>query len=203
MNTPNSALLKSARATLKGKWKLAIKATLVYFALMILAQVIPIVKYVAPLIITGPLSLGLSIFWLAFSRGQAIELDAVFQGFDTWWRAFKAYILMAIFIFLWSLLLIIPGIIAALSYSQTFFILAEDKTIGVSAAIEKSKKMMYGYKWKLVGLNIRFFGLGLLCLLTLGIGFLWLVPYIWVTLAKFYDDIKDVKSEVEVVPTAN
>jgi uncharacterized membrane protein len=89
------------------------------------------------------------------------------------------------------LLLIIPGIIAALSYSMTFFIIADDESIEPMEALKKSKKMMEGYKLKLFYLSIRFFGLALLCILTLGIGFLWLIPYTYVTMAKFYDDIKD------------
>jgi uncharacterized membrane protein len=99
---------------------------------------------------------------------------------------------MALFVFLWSLLLIIPGIIAALSYAMAFYILADDKekTVKAMEAIDKSKVMMYGYNWKLFCLGLRFFLLSLLCILTLGIGFLWLMPYMQVSLAKFYDDVK-------------
>ena len=88
------------------------------------------------------------------------------------------------------LLLIIPGIIAALSYSMTFYILADDNSIGAMDAIKKSKKMMDGYKWKYFCLGLRLLGWALLCVLTLGIGFLWLIPYAQVSVAKFYDDVK-------------
>ena len=101
-----------------------------------------------------------------------------------------AYILVGIYTILWLLLLIIPGIIAAISYSQTFFILADDNTLRPSEAIDKSKKMMDGYKLKYFYLCLRFLGLALLCVLTLGIGFLWLIPYMYVTCAKFYEDVK-------------
>jgi len=97
---------------------------------------------------------------------------------------------MTLFILLWTLLLIVPGIIAAISYSMTFFILADDPSIGAEAAIEKSKRMMDGYKLKYFYLCLRYFLLILLCILTLGIGFLWLTPYMHVGFAKFYDDIK-------------
>jgi uncharacterized membrane protein len=83
----------------------------------------------------------------------------------------------------------VPGIIAAISYSMTFYIMSEDNSISGTAAIDKSKKMMDGYKMKYFYLCLRFLGLALLCILTLGIGFLWLMPYIYVTCAKFYDDI--------------
>ena len=97
---------------------------------------------------------------------------------------------MVVFVFLWALLLIIPGIIAAIAYSQTFYILAEDDTIGSMDALRKSKEMMIGYKWKYFCLGLRFIGWALLCVLTLGIGFLWLSPYIQVSYAKFYEDLK-------------
>jgi uncharacterized membrane protein len=97
---------------------------------------------------------------------------------------------MILFILLWTLLLIIPGIIAAISYSMTFYILADDNSIGAMDAIDKSKKMMDGYKWKYFCLGLRFLGWALLCILTLGIGFLWLMPYMQVSMAKFYDDVK-------------
>ena len=70
-----------------------------------------------------------------------------------------------------------------------FFILADDLSLKPKEALDKSKQMMDGYKWKMFYLTLRFFGLGLLCLLTLGIGFLWLIPYSYVAMAKFYDDI--------------
>ena len=75
-------------------------------------------------------------------------------------------------------------------YSQTWFILSEDSSIDSYDAILKSKKMMDGYKWKLFKIQLRLFGLGILCLFTLGIGFLWLMPYQYVVYAKFYDELK-------------
>ena len=114
----------------------------------------------------------------------------MFEGFNTWLRSFKAYFLMILYIFLRLLLLIVPGIIAIYAYSQTYYILADDKNIGINDAIKKSKEMMMGNKWKLFCLGCRFIGWGLLCMLTFGIGFLWLVPYAQVSIAKFYDDVK-------------
>lgn len=209
MNTPNKILMQNARETLKGKWKLAIKVTLVYIVIQILLGFLSKVTNLTPLIsfvINAPLALGLAIFWISFSRNNNPNLDQIFEGFESWGRAIKAQLLTTIFTLLWTLLLIIPGIIAALSYSQIFYILSEDKNIGINDAIEKSKKMMYGYKWKFFRLQLRFIGWALLCILTLGIGFLWLIPYIQVTAAKFYDDIKGETPktpEIIEVPSTN
>jgi len=95
-----------------------------------------------------------------------------------------------LFVFLWSLLLIIPGIIASLAYSMTFFILADEPELGASDALAKSKRMMRGYKWKYFCLNLRFIGWAILCVISLGIGFLWLIPYMQISYAKFYEDVK-------------
>jgi uncharacterized membrane protein len=99
--------------------------------------------------------------------------------------------LVAVYTFLWLLCLIIPGIIAGLSYAMTFYILYEDENISPSEAIDKSKLMMDGHKLKLFYLVLRFLLWALVCVLTLGLGFLILLPYMQITFAKFYDDIKN------------
>ena len=98
---------------------------------------------------------------------------------------------MVMFIIMWMLLLIVPGIIKALSFSMTFYILADDKEISAMDAIKKSEQMMDGNKSQLFYLGLRFLGLAFLCILTLGIGFLWLMPYAQVTLTTFYDELKN------------
>ncbi len=193
MNTPNKVLMAEARETLRGKWKVAVKVTALYFIISLVLRFIPIVGSIGSFIISGPFMLGFAMFYLSFSRGESPQYTRMFEGFHTWTRALGAYLLKNLYVLLWSLLLIIPGIIAVFSYSQTFYILAEDKTISVNDAIDKSKAMMKGHKWKLFGLQCRFIGWALLSVLTMGIGLLWLVPYVQVSLAKFYDDIKGVK----------
>lgn len=194
MRTENITLMRMAKESLNGKWGLAAGTFFVYFlvlfAIQIFAAIIPIAGLIS-LIIAGPLALGIVIFVLAISRNQNAELAQIFDGFKNFGNSLAAYLLMVVFVFLWMLLLIVPGIIAAISYAMTFFIIADDPSIGPMDAINKSKKMMYGYKWKYFCLIFRFFGWFLLCLLTLGIGFLWLGPYVQVSVAKFYDDIKD------------
>lgn len=165
-------------------------------------QMIPRAGMIGECIIGGPVILGLSIFALALSRNQNPGLPRVFEGFQNFGVALGAYLLMLLFVFLWLLLLIIPGIIAAYAYSQTFYIIAEDPAVGPLQAIRKSKEMMSGNKWKLFCLNLRFIGWALLCLLTFGIGFLWLAPYMLISFAKFYDDVAHPASELETEPVA-
>ena len=79
-----------------------------------------------------------------------------------------------------------------LSYSQVIYLLADNPGMGAMDAIRRSKWMMAGNRWKLFWLGCRFIGWGILCLPTLGIGFLWLGPCMWVSYAKFYDDLQPV-----------
>jgi uncharacterized membrane protein len=190
MKTENVVLMQMAKESLKGKWGLAIGTIVVYILISVALQLIPYVGPIASLIISGPFALGLAYYSLSISRNQNPKLENIFQGFNNFGTALGAYLLMILFIILWALLLIVPGIIAAISYSMTFYIIADDNSIGAMEAIDKSKKMMDGYKLKYFYLGLRFFGLGLLCILTLGIGFLWLMPYMQVSMAKFYDDVK-------------
>ncbi len=190
MKTENAVLMKQARESLSGKWPLAIGTFVVYYLLIFSIQIVPIAGTIVSILIAGPMAVGISIFSLSLSRDTDARFEQIFDGFKKFTVSLKAYLLMLIYIILWTLLLIIPGIIAAFSYSMTFFILADNDSISAMEAIDESKVMMDGYKWKLFYLGLRFFGLALLCILTLGIGFLWLTPYIQVSMAKFYDDIK-------------
>lgn len=83
----------------------------------------------------------------------------------------------------------IAGVIAQLSYSQAMFLIADDNALGPMNAINASKDLMRGHKAKLFFLGLRFIGWALLCILTLGIGFLWLMPYMATSYACFYDDL--------------
>lgn len=194
-STENKVLMAQARESLKGRWGLAVGMSVIYLLIMIAIQIsikfIPIVGWIVSILITGPMCIGLAIFALSISRKQDARLSQIFEGFDKFVVGLGAYLLMAVFVILWLLLLIVPGIIAALSYSQTYYIISENDSIGPLEAITKSKKMMRGNKWKIFCLGFRFFGWALLCILTLGIGFLWLFPYVLVSFAQFYDDLKE------------
>lgn len=194
MEQSNVEIMRMAQSSLKGKWGLAIGTFLVYGLLTGVIQIG--VRYYSGLslisiIIAGPISVGAAIFSLAISRNKDAKLEQLFEGFNNFKTSFLTYLLMVLFVFLWALLLIIPGIIAGLSYSMAFYIIADDNSIEPMEAIDKSKKMMDGYKWKLFRLVLRLCGLGLLCILTLGIGFLWLVPFAQVTMATFYENVKE------------
>jgi len=193
--TENKILMANARDSLRGFWGLAIGALIIYFLVFCVLGLFPVVGTIATYIIVGPMTVGGVRFTLTVSRKGTPEIGQLFSGFDRFGTHLAAYLLQTSFVALWTLLLIVPGIIAALSYSMTYFIIAEDSSISASAAITKSKKMMRGNKWKLSCLGFRFTGWLLLAMLSFGIGFLWVGPYMYVSYAKFYDDLKTVEDQ--------
>ena len=188
--TPNGRLTEQARELLRGKWGLPIGFSLLLILLIMAAGMLPCVGDIGSLILGGPLQLGGIIFYMTFARRGNAVLGMLFAGFKNFGNALGAFLLIAIFVLLWALLLIIPGIIAALAYSQAFYLMADDRSLGPMEAIRKSKQIMRGCKGKLFCLGLRFFCWSLLCILTLGIGYLWLMPYASVAYARFYDDLQ-------------
>jgi uncharacterized membrane protein len=148
---------------------------------------IPLVGFLVTLAVAGPLLLGLTAYFLLFARDEAPQLEDVFVGFTRYTSAVVLYLLVFIFTFLWSLLLIVPGIVAAYRYSMAYCILSDNPDIGAKEALERSKAAMMGKKGQLFWLDASFFGWALLCILTLGIGFLWLAPYWKLSRTYFYE----------------
>jgi len=188
--TQNRELMRMARETLHNRWGMCACAALIYGVVLIVPQMIPVVGDIACVILAGPMLLGFVIFALALVRGSAVRISDIFSGLRYFWKAIGTYLLITVFIALWSLLLIIPGIIASYAYAMTFYIIADHPTIRITQAIAESRAMMRGHKWKFCCLGCWFIGWGLLSVLTFGIGFLWLVPYMQTTMAHFYEDIR-------------
>ncbi len=188
--TPDAELTRQVRELFSGRWGLPIALCLLIQLISMGIGQIPVIGGIANLILTGPLELGSVIFFLTFVRRGPGDLGMMFAGFKNFGNALAAYLLMALFTFLWLLLLIIPGIIAALSYSMTFYLIADDSRLGAMDAIRKSKEMMDGHKARLFVFGLRFIPWVLLCILTVGIGFLWLMPYMSACYARFYDDLR-------------
>ena len=117
------------------------------------------------------------------------SFNTLFSYFTYWKTAVAARLLQSICVLLWSLLFIIPGIIAAYSYSMTEYILADNPEMAASEAIERSKEMMSGNRWRLFCLQFSFIGWSILCSFTMGIGNLWLTPYKQAATAAFYREV--------------
>lgn len=144
------------------------------------------------IILQIPFSIGVYWFYLSLVRENNPNIANVFSIYSNGKTSMKligASILQGIFVFLWSLLLFIPGIIKSISYSQTFYILRDHPEYSILEAISESRRKMVGFKWKYFLLGLSFIGWGILCLFTLGIGFLWLIPYFSTAMATFYEQV--------------
>ncbi len=187
----NWELRSDAREQLGGNWGRAILSCVIYSVILSAASGI---AGIGNLIIGGPLELGLVAYFLLLKRRKSAQIEDLFQGFRKFESALVLYIVRTISIVLWSLLLIIPGIVAALRYSMAVYILHDNPELTGMDALNRSKEMMDGFKGKLFGLYLSFAGWAILCLFTLGIGYLWLFPYIKMCEANFYEDLKDTQT---------
>ena len=144
----------------------------------------------ASFIIGGTIQLGYCRFLLNQHDGQPHSLSDLFSQFDRFGTGFAQAFLRGLYVFLWSLLLVIPGIVKSFSYAMTPFLLAEYPELTVSQAITLSRKIMDGHKADLFFLGLSFIGWALLSILTCGIGSLWLNPYVNATWAAFYRQLQ-------------
>lgn len=151
--------------------------------------VIAIIWSLIVFFIGASIDIGYCRFLLNMINDKEASFNDIFSAFSLFWRAIAMRLLMVIYTFLWFLLLIIPGILAALSYAMAPFIMAENPDIGADEAISESKIMMDGNKWRLFCLELSFIGWGILNIFTLGIGSLWLGPYISTARAAFYIEV--------------
>lgn len=145
-------------------------------------------------IIGGAITLGYAIFNLKLVDHNEVTFRDLFSQFDRFGAGFCMQFLRGLYIFLWSLLLIIPGIIASYSYSMTPYIMAEHPEYGANEAIGLSKEMMKGNKWRLFCMQFSFIGWIILSILTFGIGFLWVGPYMEAANAAFYREVSSPSS---------
>ncbi|MDL2257834.1 DUF975 family protein [Eubacteriales bacterium OttesenSCG-928-K08] len=138
------------------------------------------------LFIGGATELGVCTVFSRLNLGERPEFKDLFSRFSIFGKALGLRLFMNLFIMLWSLLLIIPGIVASYRYALAPYIMAEYPDIGIREAVNRSKELMQGHKGDLFAMNLSFIGWSFLCLFTLGIGYLWLNPYMQAANAAFY-----------------
>ena len=148
--------------------------------------------YLMWFLLVMPLSVGYfnAFRLLLVLRNREIPSNMCRIATTGYWHKVWGMLLMAIFTFLWSLLFIIPGIVKMFSYAMTPFILEENPYLTANEAIDRSRAMMKGHKFDLFWLLLSFIGWAILCVFTLGIGTLWLTPYMQTSIASFYEDVK-------------
>ena len=139
----------------------------------------------------GPITLGVSGYFLKLIRKEGPIIEDMFKGFRFFVKTFVLNLLITVFTLLWTLLLIIPGIIAAFRYSMAYYIMMDNPELSAFKALSESKRMMVGNKFQLFLLYFSFLGWFLLGVVTLGLAFLWVNPYFETAKANFYQDLKE------------
>ncbi len=184
-----SILMSDARSDLSGRWGTAVAIMLIYMVVSIGSSFLSFVS----ILISGPLALGFAMVGLGFAKQDHVEVATLFDGFKNFGKAIGVTILMGLGIVVGFILLVIPGIILALGWGMSMFILADNPHMRVIDVLSASWDLTNGYKFDLFILALKFLVLGILCLLTLGIGFLFLSPYYQTVMGKFYLELKIAK----------
>ena len=147
--------------------------------------ILTIVRFV----IGGATTLGYAAFNLDLVDGVDTSASVVFTQYYRLGAGFCMQLLRGIYVFLWTLLFVIPGIMASYSYAMTPYILLENPGMGANEAIARSKALMRGNRMRLFCLQFSFVGWYILSMFTLGIGLIWLRPYVEAAQAAFYREI--------------
>lgn len=210
----NQKYKNAALAALDGNWAAAVVATIVLYAILYVVigpyyatilpwRSVPVtpnvmygcmgVTYAGLFLLIMPLTVGISYaFYQLYAYGDGnITSNMLSNSLNGYLRNVWAMFLYVVYVFLWTLLLFIPGIIKSFSYAMTPYILKDYPELSANQAIDLSRKMMKGHKLDLFILHLSFIGWYILSIFTAGIGMLWLVPYVSAAQAAFYQDIKN------------
>ena len=205
----NQEYKNAALAALKGKWAPAVLCAVVYMVITLcvsyatalfdpattatgVVMTASLVTMLISLLVVSPLGVGYYNAHkdLLLTGDDKLIANSFKTGFANWGHNVWGMLLMGIFVFLWTLLLIIPGIIKGFAYSLVPYILVDKPELSANEAINLSMKMMKGHKFDFFWLCLSFIGWILLAILTLGIGLFWLLPYMYTAYAAFYQDVK-------------
>lgn len=108
------------------------------------------------ILVEGAFTFGVTLFFIQMIRSKKSDYGTIFSGFGYFFKTLGLYLFMSLFVFLWTMLFIVPGIIASIRYSQVFFILADDPSKGIRQCMHESKELMKGNKAKLFCLQLSF-----------------------------------------------
>ena len=184
-------LMRKARTLLEPHWILSIGVCLVCGLIVALPSELNRYGEIVSFLLAGPLQLGLCFFFLNLIKGKETRFELLFEGFKPLVTVLLSYAIITVLTVVGLVLLVIPGIVVALGFSMTYYIIAEDPEISFQAALEQSWKLTDGYKMELLELNLRFipwYLLGVLCLI---VGVLAVIPWHNTTLALYYEDLKE------------
>ena len=202
MASTNLTHMRNAREKLNNNWSTAF---LVGLTVMIPQTISEILKAIGSIeagsmedislgfvsmLVAGPLALGFSIYSLNLFRNGSADYNNIFDGFKSLGKILGVYFLMIALIILGMILLIIPGIILAFGFSMAYYVMIDKPELGVVDTLKESWKIMKGNKTKLFGLSLRFIPWAILGFLCFVIGIIFVLPWMQLSYASFYEEIK-------------
>ena len=197
---------KTSLSALSGNWAMSIIATLLYLIAVGILSNIPSVfanpehapgtytflTLLLTFLFVAPIEVGYAnAFRYHITQDDTDFISNTFKiGFSQWIRTAVGILLATVYIVLWCCLFVIPGIIMSFAYAMVPYILIDRPDLSISQAVRESRLMMRGHKWDLFILSLSFLGWILLSIITFGLGFLFLLPYMQGAVASFYESIK-------------
>ena len=200
----NSEIRNVTKEILKGKYKYVMLPFILVTLLLGLTQSQELYTYTyeayglsyvitigsLALFIQGPISIGLATYSLSIVNEEDYSYNQIATGFKYFFKALFLFLLFNISVLIGAILLIIPGVVIFLMFSQIFYIIAENPQIGVIDAFKKSASLMKNKKLQYLGLGLRYILFFILGVFTLGIWWLWLTPQMYVSFAIFYKELQ-------------
>lgn len=186
-----TSIKQKAKEAFLGQYGRSIAAYLMFILFYgviggVLSGIIPIT-----FLITLPAVIGFYTYFILLYTHRDPDFGNFLDGFSRYGRSLGGMLWMELWIFLWSLLFLIPGIVKAYAYRLTPYILADCPRVSATGALEISMRMTQGHKWEIFVMELSFLGWNLLSVLTFGIlDFLYVGPYIQTAMAGMYHELK-------------
>uniref|UniRef100_A0AB33J2X0 DUF975 family protein n=1 Tax=Prevotella sp. GTC17259 TaxID=3236795 RepID=A0AB33J2X0_9BACT len=200
-----------ALQSLEGNWGNAVIVTVIYLLIASIFQVglesvLPFSKDISKwsggllsILVLVPIGWGFLVYFLRLVRHEKLGVKDLFAGFSDYARVLLAMLLKTVYILLWTLLLILPGIYKSLSYALTEYVLLDHPEMNGEQAIRESMRLMRGKELELFLLGLTFIGWAILAIIPFGLGFIFLIPYMQTALAHFYEDaVKEDRGAIEL-----
>lgn len=179
-----------AKDCLRVHWGTVLLTLIISAAISMVINLIPVIGSIAALVLAGPISVGVMLVLTNVTAGKSVSIGQIFDPIGYCFvSAFLANLLQGVFVFLWSLLLVVPGIMKAYSYAMTFYVLRYEPNLTGTEALRRSESLMNGHRMELFKLQLSFIGWLLLCTVTFGLATIWVAPYMEVTETIFFDSI--------------
>ncbi len=179
-----------AKEQIRGNLILLLMCSLIVSGASALLLFVPVIGTLASIALTPTLTVGLVLVYLNLSRGKQPDFADLFAVRKQWLKVFLLNFIVGLRIILWSMLLYVPGIIAAIRYSMVYYIFLDNPELSLDEILTMSKAMTNGHKMDIFMLGLSFVGWMFLAPFTCGLLYFWLVPYMSATIANLYGELK-------------